>query len=878
MRFGVLLFVLAGGLAGERFEGRVIDARGAGIAGAAVAARSSSGVTLARAESGPDGGFTVELGAATASLRVEAPGFSPREIPRAGASHAIALEVSPSFTAITVTAQRGEAEDLRASSAVAAAVDRDAFPARAANTIGNLLENQPGILVQQTTPGQVSPFLRGLTGYQVLNLIDGVRFNNATFRSGPNQYLAYLEPSQAQRLEAVLGPAGAQYGSDALGGTIQVRTQEPRPGRLHGELAIAGASADLSGGVSAELTGGTERFSWLAGAQGRRVNDLRAGGGVDSRNVFTRYFGLSREGLSRQQAAGLLGDRAQDSAFSQYGFHGKVNLRPTDLQSVSLWYQFSQLDGLRNYKDLNGGLGRLLSTVEPQRLNFFYGRYERFALGPFDSLSGTFSLNSQADGSRRQGLRFADPVTVDDTRVDAFGYTAQAALRAPGRQAIQLGGELFDERIFAARVTNGRAQRPLYPDDSRYRTWAIFGQDSGAWFSNRLRASAGGRFTGVSYRTIADPALGVARSAQDFRDATFHASLTWNAAGLLALHTRLGRGFRAPNANDLGAVGLNDLGYEIPAADALPAGALLSTNAGEGALSSGRKLTALAPERLFSYETGATLRTAKLYARVQLFLSEMYDPIVRRTLLFPASSAPQSLGGIAVRPLPPTPQQAAQGVVTVATALDPRAVKAFVNDGRSRYYGIESVLNYQFDARWSVQSNYTFLAGRDLDPNRNIRRLPPQQGFAQLRYTPARRWWITAAATLTGAQERLNGGDLDDERIGASRSRNDIAAFFGGARAQAFVDGRGVFLPTGETLAQIQNRVLPSVASAAQRVALYPRTAGWVSVDLAGGYRLGERWTLNLAVSNLLDRNYRVHGSGFDAPGVNAFAALRYRF
>ncbi len=873
MRFGVLLFVLAGELAGERFQGRVTDVRGAGIAGAAVAARSSSGVTLARAESGGDGAFVLELSPAAASVRVEAPGFSPREVARAEARPDIALEVSPSFVAITVTARRGEAEDPRASSAVAAAVDHDAFPARAANTIGNLLEHQPGILVQQTTPGQVSPFLRGLTGYQVLNLIDGVRFNNATFRSGPNQYLAYLEPSQAQRLEAVLGPAGAQYGSDALGGTIQVRTQEPRPGRLHGELAIAGASADLSGDLSAEFTGGTERVNWLAGAQGRRINDLRAGGGVDSRNVFTRYFGLSRE-----QSAGLLGNRAQDSAFSQYGFHGKVNLRPTDLQSVSLWYQFSRLDGLRNYKDLDGGLGRLLSTVEPQRLNFFYGRYERFALGPFDSLSGTFSLNSQADGSRRQGLRFVDPVIEDETRVDAFGYTAQAALRAPGRQAIQFGGELFDERIFAARVTNGRAQRPLYPDDSRYRTWAIFGQDSVAWFSNRLRASAGGRFTGVSYRTAADPALGVARSAQDFRDATFHASLTWNAAGPLALHTRLGRGFRAPNANDLGAVGLNDLGYEIPAADAIPAGALLSTSAGEGALASGRRLAALAPERLFSYETGATLRTTKLYARVQVFLSELYDPIVRRTLLFPASSAPQALGGIAVRPLPPTPQQAAQGVVTVATALDPRAVKAFVNDGRSRYYGIESVLNYQFDARWSVQSNYTFLAGRDLNPNRNIRRLPPQQGFVQLRYTPARRWWITGSLTLTGAQERLSGGDLDDERIGASRSRNDIAAFFAGARAQAFVDARGVFLPTGETLAQIQNRVLPGVASAAQRVALYPRTAGWVSVDLAGGYRLGERWTLNLAVSNLLDRNYRVHGSGFDAPGVNAFAALRYRF
>lgn len=878
MRWSFLLACCCATLAGD--TGIIVDPSGAAVPAARVAVRAPSGALLVSTASDALGRFEISgLPRGAYLLEVEAAGFSVDQsllrIP-ADAEIRIQLAISSVGGSISVTARRGSVEEPESAAAVAAVVPRDRFLHRPLNTIGNLLENQPGILVQQTTPGQVSPFLRGLTGYHVLNLIDGVRFNNSTFRSGPNQYLAFLEPSQADRVEAVLGPASSQYGSDSLGGTIQVRTLDPPPGPLHGDLQLFGASADLSGGANALLSGGTSRFGWLLGGSARRVNDLRAGGGTDSRHAFRRFLGLS-DPLTRE----LAGDRAQDSAFTQSGAHSKILLRPTGRDIFSAFYQFSSLDGVRNYKDLLGGLGRLRSDVSPQQLHFLYGRYERFQLGWLDSLSGTFSWNAQTDGSVRQGLRFTDPVTSDLSRVDSYGLAVQASEAAGRHHFLSFGGDWFRERIASSRTlardSSRIPQRPLYPDDSRYQTWALFVQDSMEFFGGRLRAAAGGRLTGIRFTNPADAALGVARSAQDFRDATFHTSLSYRLAGPLIMHALISRGFRAPNANDLGAVGLNDLGYEIPAADAIAAGALLGASAAEGALPLGRPVDRLRAERLFNYEAGLSLRARRFYARAQVFNSELFDPIVRRTLLFSAGAAPSELGGIRVTPIAPTAAQAAQGVVAVATALDPRAVKAFVNDGRSRYYGVESQLRWQPADHWFVDANYSFLAGRDLNPNRNIRRLPPQQGTVAIRYAPARRWWIETLATLTGAQNRLSGGDFDDERIGASRSRNDIAAFFNGARAQAFVAG-GVFLPTGETLAQIQNRVLPGVSNAALRVPLHFSTAGWASFDLRGGYRIGERITLTAALLNLLDRNYRVHGSGFDSPGINAFAAVRYRF
>lgn len=783
----------------------------------------------------------------------------------------------PIYTAITVTASLGRAEAAAESAAIALIREEQDLRARPLLTIGNILEGGPGVLVQQTSTSQVSPFLRGLTGYQVLNLIDGIRYNNSTFRSGPNQYLAFVEPGQARQVEAVLGPAGSLYGSDAMGGSIQVLTVEPRfasaPGReWHGELGLSGGSADRSGGLTGLVSVGTARAAWLAGGSARRHNDLRAGRGADSRHAFRRLFGLD-DALIRP----LTGSRLRDTAFTQTGAHTKLALRPSATQSFTAWYQFSEQTSADGYKDLWGGLGRMQSKFEPQRVHFAYARYEKLDLGWLDRAAGTFSVNSMGDGTVRQGMRVTDTVVTDVNRVNTYGYSGQAAKQFTRGPLLTFGGDLYDEHIAARRTNNAAAARPLYPDGSRYQTSGLYAQGLQELFGNRLRALAGVRLTRVRFETREDARFGVPANEQSFHDVTMNGSLTLRLTRAVELHALGGRGFRAPNLNDLGALGLNDLGYEIPAAEA--PGALLGNNAAESALPTGRQVTGLKAESLWNAELGVALRARRVYARVHGFHADLMDPIVRRTLLFPLDAAPTALAGLAVRPNEPTAAQRAAGVTTVATAFDPRGVKAFVNDGQSRYYGIESLMRYEPSRVWRFESGYSFIAGRDLYPNRPIRRLPPQTGFASLRWLGRGRLpWLEIRADAAGAQRRLSGGDLDDERIGAGRSRNDIAAFFNGSRVAPYLTASGRFGPTGETLAEIQMRVLPGAASASQRIPLYTATAGWVSVSFRGGVPLAEKLSLQFALDNLADRNYRVHGSGIDAPGFNSWAALRWQF
>ena len=95
-----------------------------------------------------------------------------------------------------------------------------------APTTPRILRETEGVWAQQTTVGQGSPLLRGLTGYQAFLAIDGVRLNNSTFRSGPNQYLATISPDNLDRIEVLRGAGSMLYGSGAMGGVISMFTKD----------------------------------------------------------------------------------------------------------------------------------------------------------------------------------------------------------------------------------------------------------------------------------------------------------------------------------------------------------------------------------------------------------------------------------------------------------------------------------------------------------------------------------------------------------------------------------------------------------------------------------------------------------------------------
>ena len=87
-------------------------------------------------------------------------------------------------------------------------------------------------------------FVRGLTGNKVNVFVDGVRYSNGAQRGGVNTFLDLIEPDALETIEVLRGPSSAQYGSDALGGSIQFYS---RPPAARHRWRVRAGAASLSG-------------------------------------------------------------------------------------------------------------------------------------------------------------------------------------------------------------------------------------------------------------------------------------------------------------------------------------------------------------------------------------------------------------------------------------------------------------------------------------------------------------------------------------------------------------------------------------------------------------------------------------------------------
>lgn len=483
---------------------------GAPLAGAAVMVVGSGHVVFTHA----DGQFHIRLSASgTQVLRVERLGYRSRSVsvvPAQGAEPLI-IELEPSavdLPGLVVTGsltERGAAEALHPVNVLAG----DKLQRRLRETLGATLASEPGVTVTSMGPATSQPVIRGLGGDRVLVLEDGVRVGDMS-NTGADHATA-TDGAAARRVEVLRGPAALLYGSNALGGVVNVIRDEiplDRVHHLHGTATLQGRTVNQ--GVQASVSGVTplgERIPFRFELAGRTAGDLA-----------TPVGDLGNTGMEAWAAG------AGTSLVQDWGAAGAAVRYHSNAYGIPGGFEGGHEEGVRVEMERASSKGRL--------------HLER-PVGPFRSLDvdGAFTWYRHTE--------FEAPGVIG-TFFKRQAASAEAVARHSREDALT-GGAVgvrgsWERHDFAGSLSTS---------DTHLATLAAFAVQELAVGPARLEAGA--RYDWARVDPIRK---NPASSIGDIRTRTFHAAsgsvgALVRVSGWMAVGGSLARAFRVPDVNEL---------------------------------------------------------------------------------------------------------------------------------------------------------------------------------------------------------------------------------------------------------------------------------------------------------------------------------------
>ncbi|NOZ41545.1 MAG: TonB-dependent receptor [Planctomycetes bacterium] len=473
------------------------------------------------------------------------------------------------------------------SSAAGSIRTRQEIAERQAPDMFQALQNEVGVLMQSTAAGQASPFVRGLTGQQVLILVDGIRLNNSITRRGPNQYFNTIDPGMVDHIEVLRGQGSVLWGSDAIGGAINVVTRgaDARYGMRHG---------DYSGG---------EFVQYYNTANSSPYSRMNVEGWVGNAGVFAGGSFANVRDLDTGWDFG----RQPGTNYQQWAGDIKFNYLLDDNQMLTFSLQHFQQDNLPRSDRFPGFPGDLNSSnslggarfFDPQQRDLAYVRYQALApTAAIDALTVTASYNRQ----REIQTRGVPTTRFQETDVDTFGVQAVAVKDLDWLGKWSSGFDWYYDNVDSP--FGGTASGPIVPDDAWYQRVGTFLNWDVA-LTERLDMVAG-----VRYENINTAGTPVVEGIPTFINPSFHdwvsqIGFVYEVDPGVHLVGSISEGFRAPNLDDLMALNPNVLqeGSSVPS-------------------------LGLRPERSINYELGVKTNFDRLRTQTFVFWTDLQNNIV----------------------------------------------------------------------------------------------------------------------------------------------------------------------------------------------------------------------------------------------------------
>jgi hemoglobin/transferrin/lactoferrin receptor protein len=493
---------------------------------------------------------------------------------------------------VVVTATRTERELQEVASSIAVVSEEDIKKAEA-TTIADLLQDMPGVEVfDQSVPGAKRIQVRGESGSRVLVLIDGQKISEQKSMDGS---ALLIDPNRIERIEVIKGPASVLYGSEAIGGVINIITKKGGMKPVQAELSSTyDSSADGVIGY-ASVFGGHKGLSYRLSGSWTDYGDRRTPDGtLDSSSYdiqeYSAFLGYDRGrfsiGATYDKYKSDVNSSTPDGILDDTIKYFQLDLPRWDREKAGAYVEVRDLAEslprirvdvyhqntkklFKNDMDLNISMGFLGDVIIQNRITSYNDQ---------DTTGGNFQVDWVPHPDHY--IIFGYEPVVDS--LDTYTNLLQNVLLPPP---------------FGTQTTD-----TTFRYDAEMRTHALYLQDEWS-LPYDLTATLGVRQTWVSseLKRTNDPDLD--KGTTDDSHPVFSAGLVYSGFDNLSLRTLFSQGYRFPNLQQL-FIGTMHGGHEPTFAN-----------------------PDLKPEKSNNFEVGARYAGAALNADVAVFFSDAEDYI-----------------------------------------------------------------------------------------------------------------------------------------------------------------------------------------------------------------------------------------------------------
>lgn len=572
-------------------------------------------------------------------------------------------------------------------------------------TSADLLAQTGTVFIQKSQLGGGSPMIRGFATNRVLLVIDGVRMNNAIYRSGNLQNIISIDALSTQTAEVIFGPGSLIYGSDAIGGVMDFHTLEARFAKEKKALVTGSAlarysTANKENTFHADINLGLKKWSFLSSFSYSKFDDLKMGkqGGQDS------Y--LRPEYIERINGVDSIvknpDPRVQRfSGYNQVNFLQKVRFRPT--QHLDLQYSFTyagtgeapRYDRLVQYR--NGKLrfaewkyGPMLWRMH--NLQVLHGKKTAI----YDDARLTIAYQNY-DESRIDRTRANNNRNIQAEKVNAVSINLDAAKKL-GKGELFYGLEYVHNKVGSTGERNNIVTNQTtpfvsrYPDGSTWNTSGIYGSYK-INFTPKFTFTTGLRYSYNTLNAVFDTTfIKFPYNKAEIKQGAFtgNMGLVYRPAETWQLNGNISTGYRMPNVDDIGK-----LFESVPGNVTVP----------------NPDLTA---EYAWNFEVGIIKNIIqKFRLELNAFYTVLNDAIVRRPTTFNGQDS-IDFDGVKSR------------------------VEALQNVAKATVWGFQGSAEYYFTGQLSVQTHANWIGGKETDDTKNeqvaLRHAPPFYGNTLLKY------------------------------------------------------------------------------------------------------------------------------------------------